>query len=139
MAVSEAEMKEVFDLVDKDKDGSLNITELGTALRAVGQNPTEAELQQMGKEIGGKCNFQSFKQKVAKLSQNGGEAELREAFNVFDRNGDGYVSVAELKHVLTTICEKLPLNEADELLKEADADGDGQINIEEFIQILTAK
>eukprot|EP01088_Endostelium_zonatum_P003501 TRINITY_DN14711_c0_g1_i1.p1 TRINITY_DN14711_c0_g1~~TRINITY_DN14711_c0_g1_i1.p1 ORF type:complete len:141 (+),score=41.38 TRINITY_DN14711_c0_g1_i1:168-590(+) len=140
MSVSDAEMKEVFDLIDKDKDGNLTAAELGTALRAVGQNPTETELQQIAQSVGGKCNFQSFKGKVTQLSQSGGgESELRDAFSVFDRNGDGYVAVAEMKHVLTTICEKLAPAEADELLKDADPDGDGQINIEEFIQMLTAK
>ncbi len=57
------------------------------------------------------------------------EDEVREAFRVFDRDGNGYVSAAELKHVMTNIGEKLTDEEVDEMLREIDV-GDGQINYE---------
>ena len=42
-----AEFKEAFSLFDKDGDGSITVKELGTVMRSLGQNPTEAELQDM--------------------------------------------------------------------------------------------
>ena len=46
-----AEFKEAFSLFDKDGDGSIATKELGTVMRSLGQNPTEAELQDMVNEV----------------------------------------------------------------------------------------
>jgi Ca2+-binding EF-hand superfamily protein len=54
------------------------------------------------------------------------EEELREAFKVFDKDGNGFVSAAELKHVMTNLGEKLTDEEVDEMIREADVDGDGE-------------
>uniref|UniRef100_A0A8C7MFZ5 Calmodulin n=1 Tax=Oncorhynchus kisutch TaxID=8019 RepID=A0A8C7MFZ5_ONCKI len=74
----QGEFKEAFSLFDKDGDGTITTKELGTVMRSLGQNPTEAELQDM-------------------------------------------------------------INEVDEMIREADIDGDGQVNYEEFVQMMTAK
>jgi calmodulin len=58
------------------------------------------------------------------------EAEIKEAFRVFDKEGNGYISAAELRHVLTNLGERLKDEEVDELIREADLTGDGQINYE---------
>jgi len=60
------------------------------------------------------------------------ESELIEAFKVFDRDGNGFISAAELRHVMTNLGEKLSDEEVDEMIREADIDGDGQINYEGF-------
>ena len=51
-------------------------------------------------------------------------------FQVFDKNGDGYISASELRHVMTTLGEKLTDDEVDEMIREADIDGDGKVNYE---------
>ena len=53
------------------------------------------------------------------------------ANEVFDRDGNGFISAAELRHVMTNLGEKLTDEEVDEMIREADVDGDGQINYEE--------
>jgi calmodulin len=58
------------------------------------------------------------------------EAEIKEAFRVFDKEGNGYISAAELRHVLTNLGERLKDEEVDEMIREADLTGDGQINYE---------
>lgn len=63
------------------------------------------------------------------------EQELREAFRVFDRNGDGFISAPELRHVMTNLGEKLTDEEVEDMIKEADLDGDGLVNYEGKIQI----
>jgi calmodulin len=67
------------------------------------------------------------------------EEELREAFKVFDKDGNGFISAAELRHVMTNLGEKLSDDEVDEMIKEADVDGDGQINYAEFVKMMVAK
>ena len=49
---------------------------------------------------------------------------------VFDKNGDGYISASELRHVMTTLGEKLTDDEVDEMIREADIDWDGKVNYE---------
>ena len=49
---------------------------------------------------------------------------------VFDKDGNGFISAAELRHVMTNLGEKLTDEEVDEMIREADIDGDGQINYE---------
>ena len=53
-----------------------------------------------------------------------------EAFKVFDRDGNGFISKAELHYVMTNLGERLTDKEADEMIREADVDGDRHINYE---------
>lgn len=61
------------------------------------------------------------------------EEEVREAFKVFDKDGNGFISAAELRHVMTNLGEKLSDTEVEEMIREADTDGDGQINYDECV------
>ena len=65
-----------------------------------------------------------------KMKETDSDEELREAFRVFDKDGNGFISAAELRHVMTNLGEKLTDEEVDEMIREADIDGDGQINYE---------
>lgn len=65
------------------------------------------------------------------------EEEIREAFRVFDKDGNGFISAAELRHVMTNLGEKLTDEEVDEMIREADIDGDGQVNYEGSYQFFT--
>eukprot|EP00887_Chlorella_sp_A99_P007274 scaffold2.g7274.t1 len=135
-----AEMKEAFALFDRDGDGTITTKELGTVMRSLGQNPTEAELQDMINEVdadgNGTIDFPEFLNLMArKMKDSDSEEELREAFKVFDKDGNGFISAAELRHVMTNLGEKLTDDEVDEMIREADADGDGQVNYEEFVKV----
>ncbi|GFG28698.1 hypothetical protein Cfor_05983 [Coptotermes formosanus] len=127
-----AEFKEAFSLFDKDGDGTITTKELGTVMRSLGQNPTEAELQDMINEVdadgNGTIDFPEFLTMMArKMKDTDSEEEIREAFRVFDKDGNGFISAAELRHVMTNLGEKLTDEEVDEMIREADIDGDGQV------------
>lgn len=65
-----------------------------------------------------------------KYSEEDLESDIREAFRIFDKDGNGSISASELRHVMTNLGEKLTDEEVEEMLREADIDGDGQINYE---------
>ncbi|KAH9849329.1 hypothetical protein C2E23DRAFT_839743 [Lenzites betulinus] len=139
-----SEFKEAFSLFDKDGDGTITTKELGTVMRSLGQNPTEAELQDMINEVdadgNGTIDFPEFLTMMArKMRDTDSEEEIKEAFKVFDKDGNGYISAAELRHVMTNLGEKLSDSEVDEMIREADVDGDGQINYEEFVKMMLSK
>lgn len=139
-----AEFKEAFSLFDQDGDGTITAVELGTIMQSLGQNPTQAELQDMINEVdadgNGSIDFPEFLTMMAKKMKDIDSVhEIKEAFRVFDKEGKGYISAAELRNVMTNLGEKLTDEEVDEMIREADIDGDGQINYEEFVQIMTTK
>uniref|UniRef100_A0A452ZEA2 EF-hand domain-containing protein n=1 Tax=Aegilops tauschii subsp. strangulata TaxID=200361 RepID=A0A452ZEA2_AEGTS len=124
--------------------GCITTKELGTVMRSLGQNPTEAELQDMINEVdadgNGTIDFPEFLNLMArKMKDTDSEEELKEAFRVFDKDQNGFISAAELRHVMTNLGEKLTDEEVDEMIREADVDGDGQINYEEFVKVMMAK
>ncbi|XP_019365207.1 PREDICTED: calmodulin, striated muscle-like [Gavialis gangeticus] len=139
-----AEFKEAFSLFDKDGDGSITTKELGTVMRSLGQNPTEAELQNMIGEVdadgSGTIDFPEFLSLMArKIRGADSEEDIREAFRVFDKDGNGYISAAELRHVMTNLGEKLSDEEVEEMIREADCNSDGQVNYEEFVRMMMGK
>ena len=102
-------------------------------MRSLGQNPTEAELQDMVNEVdidgNGTIDFPEFLAMMAKKTKGAdSEEEIREAFRVFDKDGNGYISAAELRHVMINLGEKLTDEEVEEMIREADTDGDGQVD-----------
>ncbi len=66
-------------------------------------------------------------------------APSRRVPQVFDKDGNGFISAAELRHIMTNLGEKLTDEEVDEMIREADVDGDGQINYDEFVDMMMAK
>ncbi|XP_012440358.1 calmodulin [Gossypium raimondii] len=136
-----AEFKEAFSLFDKDGDGCITTKELGTVMRSLGQNPTEAELQGMINEVGadqnGTIDFPEFLNLIArKMKDTESEEELKEAFKVFDKDQNGFISATDLRHAMTNLGEILTDEEVDEMIHEADTDGDGQVNYEEFVRMM---
>ena len=79
----------------------------------------------------GTIDFPEFLTMMArKMKDTDSEEEIKEAFRVFDKDGNGFISAAELRHVMTNLGEKLTDEEVDEMIREADIDGDGQVNYE---------
>ena len=138
------EFKAAFELFDKDRDGAINNKELGIVMRNLGQNPSDEELKQMIKEIdldgNGVIDFNEFLYlMVKKMNGNDTEEELLEAFKVFDRDGNGKISAHELRYVLLKSGENFTEQDIEDLIHEADVDGDGSIDYQEFVKIMMSQ
>ena len=131
-----AHFKEAFTLVDRDGDGIILSSEIGVVFRMLGQNPTQAELADMVTEVDNETiEFPEICTLLArKVKDVDAEEEFKEAFRVFDKDGNGFTSAAELRHIMTTLGEKMTDAELDETLDMAEVDGDGQINYEEYVK-----
>ncbi|CAF4808203.1 unnamed protein product, partial [Rotaria magnacalcarata] len=72
----------------------------------------------------GTIDFPEFLTLMArKMKDTDSEEEIREAFRVFDKDGNGYISVDELRNVMTSLGEKLTDEEVNQMIREADTDG----------------
>lgn len=79
----------------------------------------------------GTMDFPEFLALMArKINTEDIEEEMKEAFRVFDKDGNGFISTAELRHVMVNLGERLTDEEVEEMIREADMAGDGQINYE---------
>merc|ERR1711953_929172 len=120
-------------------DGSVDSSQVSSIMRAIGQNPSEAEIQDMVDQDGtGSIDFPEFLMMMAlKSDADNAEDEIREAFQVFDGDGNGFINRQELTMVMSNLGEKLTSEEIQGMIDEADVDGDGQINYEEFYNMMS--
>ena len=77
----------------------------------------------------GTIDFQEFLGMMAKkMKDTDSEDEMKEAFKVFDRDNTGLISASNLRVVMTNLGEKMTDEEIEEMIREADMDGDGFVN-----------
>jgi len=81
----------------------------------------------------GAIDFPEFLTMMAREMENAGsEEDTKEAFKLFDKDGNGYIDATELKDVLTNMGKPMSEWDVEHMLREADIDHDGQISFEEF-------
>lgn len=139
------EYREAFKLFDKDGNGTIDVEELGIVMRSLGQNPTDEELEAIIKDADidgdGTIDFDEFIEMMTsqeeKDSQCTQKENLRKTFEIFDTDGSGKISSDELKIVMKKLGEELTDFQIQEMIKEADSDGDGEIDFEEFVRMVT--
>ncbi|KAJ9682352.1 hypothetical protein PVL29_018299 [Vitis rotundifolia] len=123
--------------------GCITLDELATVIKSLEHSTTKEELQTMMDEIdvdgNGTIEFGEFLNLMArKMKESEAEEELKEAFKVFDKDQDGYISANELRNVMFNLGEALTDEEAEQMIREADFDGDGKVNYEEFVRMMLA-
>uniref|UniRef100_A0A915ELY1 EF-hand domain-containing protein n=1 Tax=Ditylenchus dipsaci TaxID=166011 RepID=A0A915ELY1_9BILA len=115
------EFGQAFKMFDKDGNGTMNIKELGIAMRTLGLNPTEEELLNIVNEYdvdgNGKIDFGEFCKMLKEMNKETDQELIRLAFKVFDKDGNGYITTEEFKHFMTTMGEKFSEEEVDEIIK----------------------
>lgn len=143
------ELREAFNLFDKDGDGTITANELGKAMEILGQHPTAEELEilinSVDKDDNGVIDFDEFADLMkghlftSEDSYNPApqeDEELLEAFKMFDRNGDGFISPEELKTAFINLGERMSDREIEEMIHAADKNMDGLIDYKEFIEMM---
>ncbi|KAF7710208.1 hypothetical protein HF521_009080 [Silurus meridionalis] len=138
------ELKEAFKEFDRDKDGFISCKDLGECMRTMGYMPTEMELIELSQKIcGGRVDFEDFvdlmgPKMLAETADMIGVKELRDAFREFDSNGDGQISLAELRDAMKKLMgQQLNQREIDEILRDVDLNGDGLVDFEEFVRMMS--
>nr|ABR18144.1 unknown [Picea sitchensis] len=140
-----AQLREIFTSFDRNHDGSLTQLELGSLLRSLGLKPSqdqiEALIQKADTNSNGLIEFSEFAALVAPEvipEAPYSEEQLRAIFHVFDRDGNGYITAAELAHSMARLGHALTVKELTGMIKEADTDGDGRISFAEFVKAITS-
>ncbi|KAM9345914.1 calcium-binding protein 5b [Symphorus nematophorus] len=143
------ELREAFVEFDKDKDGFITCKDLGNLMRTMGYMPTEMELIELGQNInmnlGGRVDFEDFVELMtpkllAETAGMIGLKELKDAFREFDIDGDGSITSDELRHAMIKLLgEQTSKHEIDAVVKEADNNGDGTVDFEEFVKMMSQK
>jgi calmodulin len=141
-------MKGAFSVFDKDGDGFISAKELKQAMDSLGEALTEEDERMMkGADTDGDglINFQEFSKTMKDNSDDAdddsnsdsdwSDGEIKDAFSVFDKDGDGFISATELEQAAESLGKKLTKEDMKEMkaeMKGADTDGDGLVNFQEF-------
>ncbi|EHK49375.1 hypothetical protein TRIATDRAFT_213443 [Trichoderma atroviride IMI 206040] len=134
-----ADAKEKFSLISRNGE-YITSKDMAALFRTMDQPKSDPEIQQMIDEVDttgrGVVDFEDFLSMEKPDQLPDSEQELREAFRVFDMNDDGFISPEELHDCLRQLGERLTDDEVDEMIREADLDGDGKIDYHEFVQMM---
>uniref|UniRef100_M4C2C5 EF-hand domain-containing protein n=1 Tax=Hyaloperonospora arabidopsidis (strain Emoy2) TaxID=559515 RepID=M4C2C5_HYAAE len=137
------EIREAFDLFDSTGSGRINSSELKVVMRALGFEPTKEEIQTLitdtlNPDSSGTIGYPEFLAiMTSKVTDRDPREEIRKAFRLFDSHKTGKISFADLKRVATELGETMTDEELQEMIDEADCDGDGEINEDEFLRIMS--
>ncbi|XP_010031424.2 probable calcium-binding protein CML15 [Eucalyptus grandis] len=143
MAASLSQLRDIFARFDMDADGSLTILELAALLRSLGLKPSGDQvhvlLGNMDANGNGLVEFDELASVILPdMNEDAliNQEQLLEVFRSFDRDGNGYITAAELAGAMAKMGQPLTYKELRDMIKEADADGDGVISFNEFATVM---
>ena len=121
--------------------GTIDAKELKVAMRALGFEPKKEEIKKMISDIdkdgSGTIDFSEFLEMMtSKMSERDSREEILKAFRLFDDDETGKISFRNLKRVAKELGENMTDEELQEMIDEADRDGDGEISEDEFLRIM---
>ncbi|KAL3905687.1 MAG: hypothetical protein SGILL_009578 [Bacillariaceae sp.] len=130
MPLTEEQEHEMMDIFAKyGSGGKIGSSEIAKACRAGGLNPSEVDLKEWKSEVKSgldEAGFVKFRNRTYGESGDSVD-EIVDAFQAFDTTGNGYITTTELKHILTTMGEKMTDSEVNTLISECDVDN-GKVN-----------
>eukprot|EP01060_Flectonema_neradi_P023741 TRINITY_DN3206_c0_g1_i1.p2 TRINITY_DN3206_c0_g1~~TRINITY_DN3206_c0_g1_i1.p2 ORF type:complete len:150 (+),score=44.22 TRINITY_DN3206_c0_g1_i1:1403-1852(+) len=135
------EFRDAFSLFDADGSGTISVEELGEVLRSVGQNCSDDEIKGLLTEADmdddGVIDFPEFLTLVVeKMERSDNDVDMRDTFQFYDINGTGLITPSNLQYAMGKLGLRMTAEEADEMIREADLDGDGKISFDEFRKMM---
>lgn len=135
------QMEQLYSSIDKSGKGAVTAAELAAAMSNIGGGLDEDACKELisiadmdGDRLMSAEEFLKLVEQGLELvdSQGGGEQMIREEFNNFDQNGDGFIDREELRVAMQGMGEELTDQQLDQMMKAADVDGDHRITMDEF-------
>lgn len=135
-----ADFRRTFDSITANRQLKLiKVSELGEILRYIGFSPDQVEIQDILEELQiPKQACLDFDQFLRLCARKFADVQIRHVFRVFDQDGDGVISIDELRSMCERLGEKLTDFELLQMLHEADVDGDNLLNFDDFSKIMRA-
>lgn len=140
------EYKEAFDMFDSNKTGHITAEEIYNVMRNMGNELPLEEIKGMIADLdndgSGEIDFEefiTFMQMTQSSEELTDEEEVIRAFMTFDKDGNGWLSMDEFKHILCNLGDKFTEQECLEIFKEADLDHDGKLQYREFVDFWKSK
>jgi len=138
-------LKKAFDTFDVEKKGSIGTVMIGTILGMLGINLDEKMLADIIAEVdddgSGELEFEEFITLASRfMVEEDAEAmqqELKEAFRLYDKGGNGYITTETLKEILKELDDNITNEELDMMIAEIDSDGSGTVDFDEFMEVMT--
>eukprot|EP00977_Amphora_coffeiformis_P010295 scaffold2385_cov178-Amphora_coffeaeformis.AAC.12 len=135
-----ATLEETFSMFDKDGGGTISTEELHGIFKQLGNDISKADVVALIKSVDinndGEMDFKEFVSMMKKMPD--AANELKDAFKVFDADGSGSTSKAEMNKIMKKFGQNLTEEELDAVMREVDSDGDGEITFEEFKKAMQA-
>ncbi|XP_073847344.1 troponin C at 41C isoform X1 [Musca autumnalis] len=138
-------LRNAFNAFDPEKNGYINTQMVGTILSMLGHQLDDATLAEIIAEVdedgSGQIEFEEFTTLAARfLVEEDAEAmlqELKEAFRLYDKEGNGYITTGVLREILRELDDKLTNEDLDMMIEEIDSDGSGTVDFDEFMEVMT--
>lgn len=141
------EVEKTFNRFDANGDGKISTEEFSGVMKALTADTTAEEVGHMMTEMDtdkdGFVNLHEFatfckgETDPFAATEDGGEKELKEAFELYDQNHNGLISASELHVMLTRLGERCAVKDCARMIKSVDSDGDGYVNFAEFKKMMT--
>ncbi|CAH0692017.1 troponin C [Helicoverpa armigera] len=137
-------LRRAFSMFDSEKQGRIEKEKVRTILNTMVHNYDDLELDRMldseDAEACGKLNFDSFVRVAIHFLEEDDEKlqkELKEAFRLYDKEGNGYIPTSSLREILAALDEQLTPDQLNEMIAEIDTDASGTVDFDEFMAMMT--
>ncbi|XP_072941198.1 uncharacterized protein [Epargyreus clarus] len=136
-----SDLRKAFNLLDYTGEGKIKAADFRVAIKALGYEPTNEELQKMISAVDkgqtGKLSFESFETAIMrKVMAQDTEGDVMKSFRLFDMNDNGFISFENVKRVTEILGTYLTDEEIEEMIDDADKDFDGFVSVQEFMKMI---